>query len=120
LSELEDEEKPAPPPQPSPSGRTRTPSNRFRPSSTGIGRLAQNNTRRPMAVAPAPVVDGGPQKARTQTSDRRGGTEADYEVATDVADWKNREPIAVDDDQLVDWSSSEETVTTGEDYDRKR
>jgi hypothetical protein len=42
---------------------------------------------------------------------RRGSTEADYDVETEVGkdDWKNT--LAVEDEQLVDWSASEETVT---------
>jgi hypothetical protein len=118
FNELEEDDKPIPPP--SPAGRARRPSqDRFRQSNTGIGRLAQQNTaRKPTTPAPAAaaVVESGTQRQR------RGQTEADqYDVATDVADWKNqKEAIAVDDDQLVDWSSSEETVTTGDDYNRKR
>jgi len=119
FNELEEEDKPIPPP--SPAGRARRPSqDRFRQSNTGIGRLAQqNNARRPMANAPAPAAAAVVETGTTRQ--RRGQTEADqYDVATDVAEWKKNEPIAVDDDQLVDWSSSEETVTTGDDYNRKR
>ena len=57
---------------------------------------------------------------------RRSETEVEMEVETEAApaqppaDW--RSSLAVEDDQLVDWSSSEETQTvTGEDgYSRKR
>jgi len=124
FNELEEEDKVIPPPAPStsPSGRARRPSqDRFRPSNTGIGRLAQQGSRRPMANAPAPaaaIVDPAAQRPR------RGQTEADQDVAQDVSDWKAgagaKDAIAVEDDQLVDWSSSEETVTSGDDYNRKR
>ena len=33
-------------------------------------------------------------------------------------DWKNA--LAVEDEQLVDWSAADETVTTGEELGRKR
>lgn len=120
FNELEEEDKVIPPP--SPSGRARRPSqDRFRPSNTGIGRLANQSTRRPAGNAPppaAPVVDAGTQRSR------RGQTEADQDVAQDISDWKagagGKDAIAVEDDQLVDWSSSEETVTSGDDYNRKR
>lgn len=98
----------------SPSGRARTPTGpRFRQSNTGIGRLAANSTRRPQAqAAPQP---GDPAKAV-----RRGETEADaLDIETEVKgreDWKNA--LAVEDEQLVDWTASEET-TSGEEY-RKR
>jgi hypothetical protein len=93
-----------------PPTRARTPTGqRFRQSNTGIGRLAANNTRRPQAAA-APPTEPTP----TVPPARRGGTEADYEVETEVGkdDWKNA--LAVEDEQLVDWSAAEETVTHGD------
>src|SRR5262249_50960447 len=134
LAELDVDDPPAPPPTPtpSPSGRSRTPTGqRFRQSNTGIGRLAANNARRPMApVAPTPttpsaVVEAGTEKSRGGGSlpsiVRRGQTETEFDMETE-ADWKNREPIAVDDEQLVDWSAADETQTTNstDDYNRKR
>jgi len=141
FAELEAE---ATPPPPSPSGRSRTPTGqRFQKTNTGIGRLAATNARRPMASAPAPapaptttpataIIEAGTEKSRTlggvpaaggiPSIVRRGQTEAEYEVETEI-DWKNREPIAVDDEQLVDWSAAEETQTTQsntDDYTRKR
>lgn len=104
----------------SPPARARTPTGqRFRQTNTNIGRLAQANQqqRRPQAqaaVAPPEVPHG-----RT----RRGETEIEVEVETDVKssdDW--RTALAVEDEQLVDWSSSEETMTTteGDAHSRKR
>jgi hypothetical protein len=134
FNELDADDPPAPPPTPTPSGRSRTPTGqRFRQSNTGIGRLAANNARRPMANAsptvtptmPATaIVEAGTEKSRGNLPSivRRGQTEAEYEVETEI-DWKNREPIAVDDEQLVDWSAAEETQTTNnstDDYNRKR
>ena len=39
--------------------------------------------------------------------------ELDFEIETDLrADWKGgKEPIPVDDEQLVDWSANEETAS---------
>ena len=92
--------------------RTPTGQGRFRSSATGIGRLAQatpatppppsTGARRPQAVATEPNPTLRPA--------RRGSTEvSDYDVETNVGqeEWKNA--LAVDDEQLVDWSSSEET-----------
>ena len=101
----------------SPPSRVRTPTQqRFRQSQTGIGRLAQaNNTRRPQAAAPAPATVG--------TRTRRGETEVEDEPETEVArsaeaDWRNA--LAVEDEQLVDWQASEETLTVADDEPRKR
>nr|MDQ3370474.1 hypothetical protein [Myxococcota bacterium] len=80
---------------------------------------AQNNARRPQAQAAAPAVD--PPRPR------RGQTEAE-ELETEIAsegsggrgeDW--RAALAVEDEQLVEWQASEETVTGGDELtDRKR
>lgn len=83
---------------------------RFRPSSTGIGRLAAS-ARRPQAQAPAPMhleEDDRPSRPR------RAGTELEVEVET---------AIAVEDEQLLDWPASEETQTSAGDdplFGRKR
>jgi hypothetical protein len=103
---------------PAPS-RARTPTNRFRPSSTNsIGRLA--GARRPQASVPTP--EPAPAAAPPPTEPvpivRRGQTEADLEVETavgDAADW--RAALAVEDEQLVEWSSAESTRPSD---DRKR
>ncbi|NJM90826.1 MAG: hypothetical protein HC863_00590 [Myxococcales bacterium] len=54
---------------------------------------------------------------------KRGTEEAeklDFEIETDIrSDWKDRDPIPVDDEQLVDWSSSEETMS-GSSLDRPK
>ena len=89
--------------------RSRTPtSQRFRNTNTGIGRLAATNARRPQASAPVadPVVPpGSPQQVR------RGSTEADaLDIETEIGknDWKST--LAVEDEQLVDWSVADETA----------
>lgn len=105
-----------------PSSRSRAaPGQRFRQSSTGIGRLAgtSSGARRPQAQA----APSAPPVAEPQPAPRvkRGQTEADFELETFVGgkdDWKNA--IAVEDEQLVDWSASDETVTNGDELGRKR
>ncbi|MCX5742631.1 MAG: hypothetical protein NT062_09065 [Proteobacteria bacterium] len=109
--------------------RARTPTQqRFRASSTGIGRLAASS-RRPQASASAP-----PQFADDRDG-RRAATESEFDAATNVAgraatgtppasapatpttpandDWKAN--LAVEDEQLVDWAGSDETVTGTQD-----
>ncbi len=85
--------------------RSRTPTaQRFRQSNTGIGRLGSAQRRPQVAATPAA---GRPA--------RRGGTE--------VSDESVGSEIAVDDSQLVDWSSAEQTQATDEDFsdlNRKR
>lgn len=84
--------------------RARTTSQRFRQSNTGIGRLAATSSRRPQAAALPSVLPA-----------RRGQTESDpYDVETEVGkdDWKNA--LVVEDEQLVDWSGAEETVTSSD------
>lgn len=98
--------------------RSRTASQRFRQTGTGIGRLAANNARRPQASTTPAVSEATQNTSRP----RRSGTEGDYDVETDVGskeDWKSA--LAVEDEQLVDWQSSDETVAGGEDpFPRKR
>ena len=104
----------------SPPARARTPTGqRFRQTNTNIGRLAQANQqqRRPQAQAAVTPPEVPPARAR------RGETEIEVEIETDVKtsdDW--RTALAVEDEQLVDWSSSEETMTTteGDAHSRKR
>jgi len=110
VNELEREAGPAP------TGgviRARPPTGRFRNASTGIGRPGTPQQRRPQAqAAPPPPIAGGKPVVR------RGQTEGNDEVETDVSDFRERE-IAVDDSQLVDWSASEETIA-GDEFGRKR
>ena len=79
---------------------------RFRQSGTGsgIGRLA---SRRPQAAM--------------QPLARRGQTEAeDAEADSGTGkgeDWRNT--LAVEDEQLVDWQSSEETLTVADDEPKR-
>ncbi len=95
LSELENDDKPAPPVRQRPQT-----SQRFRQSNTGIGRpLGTAGARRPQAQVPMPA----------RAPSRRGGTEVSEPdaaaTAVDNPDWQSREPIAVDDSQLVDWQT---------------
>jgi hypothetical protein len=110
------------------AGRPRmAPSQRFRQSNTGIGRLASPpaSARRPQAQATPPAtpavaeppLDRGAALPRV----KRGQTEADFDLETYVGgkdDWKNA--LAVEDEQLVDWSATDETVTNGDEIGRKR
>jgi hypothetical protein len=77
--------------------RARTPTaQRFRQSNTGIGRLGSAQRRPQAATAPA-----------TRTSRRTGTEVSETELAQD---------IPVDDSQLVDWSSTENTQASDEDF----
>jgi hypothetical protein len=115
-------------------------------SSTGAGASSRGGSalgsRRPQAAAtpiptPAPTTGSGattspspaPASALvgsrvTPPSNRRGTTNTDFDIDTDVRAeaWKKGsgevEVEVVDDDQLIDWSSAEETVT-GADYDQR-
>jgi hypothetical protein len=120
-----------------PEGRRAQAGQRFRPNNTGVGRLGANITspRRPQAQATTSPTE--PERERGDRGavapggagdrnggvprSRRGQTEADYDLETFVGgkdDWKTS--LAVDDEQLVDWSASDETVTNGEEIGRKR
>jgi hypothetical protein len=109
------------------AGRPRTAAGqRFRQSSTGMGRVAATASARrpqaqatPAAAAPAtePNLDRGAGVARA----KRGQTEADFDLETFVGgkdDWKNA--LAVEDEQLVDWSAAEETAGSADEIGRKR
>lgn len=133
------------PAPPEPSGpRSRTPSrqpfgrpgigsNAGAASRTGaLSPSAAGGQRRPQAAAPAaptPSAPSGPvpQPASalvgsrvTPPSPRRPSTATDFDIDTDVRaeSWKGKD-VEVDDDQLIDWSSSEETVTGGDQFERK-
>lgn len=103
-----------------PPVRARTPTNqRFRQTNTNIGRLAAANARRPQAQVQTPAPDPLADRPRA----KRGETEIEVEVETDVGtkdDW--RSTLAVEDEQLVDWSASEETAISSdaEPQSRKR
>ena len=119
--DLDEEDRPA-----SLAGRARTPTGqRFRASQTGIGRMTSSSAtaRRPQAVAQAPSTIAPAPSPGTMggRAVRRGPNDApDVEAETSVEkDWGERE-IAVDDEQLVEWQTSEETVTGTEGVLRKR
>jgi hypothetical protein len=110
VAALESNERQAPP-----AGRSRTPTGqRFRQSSTGMGRLASINTRRPQA--PVPATDDGAKAATAAPRPERAPVDDDeYEIETDVStkdEWKGS--LAVEDEQLVEWQGAEETSTGGE------
>ncbi len=94
ISELESSE----PSQPPVRGRTPT-AQRFRQSNTGLGRLGASQ-RRPQAAA-------SPMR-----SQRRGATEVTDTEAAEVVSPE----IAVDDSQLVDWSTTENTQASDDDF----
>jgi hypothetical protein len=100
------------------------PGQRFRPSSSGVGRLsASTSARRPQAQATPPAPP--PVELASGRSDaiprvKRGPTDADFDLETYVGgkdDWKNA--LAVEDEQLVEWSASDEAALPPGD-DRKR
>ncbi len=106
------------------------PGQRFRQSNTGMGRLTPTpSSRRPQAQATPPATQPSPAAEALPERDRGGGlprakrgqTEADFDLETFVGgkdDWKNA--LAVEDEQLVDWSASEETVSGADEIGRKR
>jgi len=111
------------------TGRPRmAPSQRFRQSNTGLGRLGSaTSARRPQAQAtPASASSSSssetpPERGGVALRAKRGQTEADYDLETFVGgkdDWKNA--LAVEDEQLVEWSASDEAVITGDELGRKR
>jgi hypothetical protein len=101
------------------------PGQRFRPSSSGVGRLAASTSaRRPQAQAtppaPPPAVDLAAGRSDAIPRVKRSPAEADFDLETYVGgkdDWKNA--LAVEDEQLVDWSASDEAAPPPGD-DRKR
>ena len=102
--------------------RTAT-SQRFRQTNTNIGRLAASSAaRRPQAAVPTPVAPVS-EPATPASHVRRGMTESDLEMETAIApatndDWKSA--LAVEDEQLIDWSGSEELTATNENDPRSR
>jgi hypothetical protein len=111
---------PPPPDAPITDGSQRAPT---RPPMRGLGTsrissAAGASSRRPQAgvlpTGPVPVVPA-PRSTVTPTSmpaqtPRRD--DLDFEIETDLrADWKGKDPIPVDDEQLVDWSANEETAS---------
>ena len=94
-------------------GDASRPAQRFRQAGTGIGgsRIGQPQARRPQAQA-APAPAPAPTPARNVV--RRGATDlSENETETAVeSEWRGKE-IAVDDSQLVDWST--ETTSSRDD-----
>lgn len=107
ITELEQDDKPS---------RTRTPPQRFRQSATGVGGIGRigQAARRPQASAPAPVV---PAPVATPARTRRTPTEAEHETETAIeSGWGANKEIAVDDSQLVDWSTDTQNTNTDDDF----
>jgi len=102
--------------------RTAT-SQRFRQTNTNIGRLAASSAaRRPQAAVPTPAAPVS-EPVAPASHVRRGMTESDLEMETAIApatndDWKSA--LAVEDEQLIDWSGSEELTATNENDPRSR
>jgi hypothetical protein len=101
-------------------GRSRTPT---RPPMRGLGTSripsAGASTRRPQVPGPAPtgpaVTALPPMTLATGATSptlARDDLGLDFEIETDLrSDWKGKDPIPVDDEQLVDWSANEETMS---------
>ncbi|HUQ04554.1 MAG TPA: hypothetical protein VM261_18765 [Kofleriaceae bacterium] len=121
-------EPPAPPPSRGPGATTRA-NQATQPPATG---------RRPNAAAGAVVAAGTKVSRGAPPSARRVSTATDFEIETDVNEqWKRAVPpapgaagspgggsgaidVPVDDEQLIDWSSSEETATNNDNKYGKR
>jgi hypothetical protein len=115
-------EPPAPPPSRGPGATTRA-NQATQPPASG---------RRPNASAGAVVAAGTKvSRATTPPSARRVSTATDFEIETDVNEqWKRAAPpvpgggsgaidVQVDEVDLVDWSSSEETATNNDKYGKR-
>ncbi len=95
-------------PGPSARGTPPTPSGGARPSGAGA------SSRRPQASAAKPAGRNMPPSPR-----RAATANADFDLDTDVGGGDKPVEIPVDDD-LIDWATSEETVTSGDNPLRKR
>lgn len=120
---FEDDDEPAPLDAPPVSPhRAQT----VRPGTAGNGARppvgAGASSRRPQASATGTPAQTPRTKPRTMPPGRRGASaNSDFDLDTDVGtNEKLPDAVPVDDDQLVDWSASEETATSGHDIDRKR
>jgi hypothetical protein len=105
----------------------------FRNSGTNAGAASRgalstggSGARRPQAATapqdrtPVAIQVPAPQPASalvgsrvTPPSTRRGNASSDFDIDTDVRaeNWKGKD-VDVDEDQLIDWASSDETLTT--------
>jgi hypothetical protein len=106
--------KPTPPVAPAPTNGAKT-----------AAAPVASQPRRPQATATAAPQPAAKQPRTTPPSQRRGTTNSDFDLDTDVSgEWKAQKVEAVlvdvDDEQLVDWAQSDETITGGLDPDRKR
>lgn len=69
--------------------------------------------RRPQAAAAMPARRAD-ARADARPPSNRAATATDFEIEADVGEAWRKEPEQVDDDQLIDWSQSEETMTGSE------
>ena len=106
VAELEAEASRDDRPSTSPPSRVRQPTQqRFRQSNTGTGGIGRLASRRPQA-AMAPTARRGQTESEDAEADSGKGE-----------DWRNT--LAVEDEQLVDWQSSEETLTVADDEPKR-
>jgi len=82
------------------------------------GQEPRNGTRAPTGAGASSRRPQARTSPRTTPPSTRRGVPADFDLDTDVG--IEDKDVPVDDDQLVDWSSSEETVISGVEVDRKR
>ncbi|MBK9029844.1 MAG: hypothetical protein IPL61_00630 [Myxococcales bacterium] len=86
------------------------------PRSNGATPRTTLGVRRPQAAAAMSHRKSDPRPAPGRAS-----TATDFEIETDLGEAWKKEPEPVDEDQLIDWSQSEETQTGSEGLsDRKR
>jgi hypothetical protein len=86
------------------------------PTGNPVGRPG-SNTRPPTGAGASSRRPQARTAPRTTPPSPRRVPNPDFDLDTDVGGEKD---VPVDDDQLVDWSASEETVTSGVEVDRKR
>lgn len=113
-------EPPAPPRAPGATTRGASPAAGARRPQAAVGVP-------PAASSATPPLSKTPRGTPPPTATRRATTATDFEIETDVNEqWKRSAagsppPVeVVEEDQLIDWASSEETATLGDKYgDRK-
>lgn len=119
---FDDDDEPAPLEAPPVSHRAQTV-----PGGAVTSPRAGNGTRPPTGAGASsrrPQASARSDKRTTPPSSRRAAApSSDFDFDTDVGGTSSRSAsvdVEVDDDQLVDWSASEETVTSGHDVDTRK